>query len=59
MFILFKVSSIFALENIQNNNNVELFQEWPEIQTKVIEWLQGEHLFLGKSAVNDQGLNCF
>ena len=46
----------YAVRENDQNNNVQLFQEWLEIQAKVLERLQGEHSFLGTSAVKDQEL---
>ena len=51
--LLMKWTEYAVRENVQNNN-VQLFQEWLEIQAKVLERLQGEHSFLGTSAVKDQ-----
>ena len=48
--------SEYGVREIVQNNNVKLFQEWLEIQAKVLERLQREHLFLGTSAVKDQEL---
>ena len=53
--LLMKWTEYAVRENVQNNN-VQLFQEWLEIQGKVLERLQGEHSFLGTSAVKDQEL---
>ena len=56
--LLMKWTEYAVRENVQNNN-VQLFQEWLEIQAKVLERLQRlqrEHLFLGTSAVKDQEL---
>ena len=51
--LLMKWTEYAVRENVQNNN-VQLFQEWLEIQAKALERLQGEHSFLGTSAVKDQ-----
>ena len=53
--LLMKWTEYAVRENVQNNN-VQLFQEWLEIQAKVLERLQGEHSFLGTSTVKDQEL---
>ena len=53
--LLMKWTENAVRENVQNNK-VQLFQEWLEIQAKVLERLQGEHTFLGTSAVKDQEL---
>ena len=53
--LLLKRTEYAVLENVQNNN-VQLFQEWLEIPANVLERLQGEHSFLGTSAVKGQEL---
>ena len=45
-----------AVRKTVQNIKVERFLEWLKIQAKEPEQLQGEHSFLGKSAVEDQGL---
>ena len=53
--LLMKWTKYAVREKVQTNN-VQLFQEWLEIQAKVLKRLQGEHSFLGISTVKDQEL---